>query len=230
MAPHRELIRVTYNTNENGIISQEISKLLKKKVIVQTVVEKGDFFSSVFLRAKKDESYRMILNLKKLNKYIASKHFKMESLQNVLHMVKSGVWMASVDLKDAYYSVPIDKECQKYLKLLWENPLKFIVMPNGYRPAMRAFTKLMRPPFSFLRSEGYLSVIYIDDCYLQSVSFTKCAENVIRTIDLLENLGFYIKIEKSEIIPKQQVTFSGVIIDSLHMTITLTSAGQFSWN
>ena len=165
----------------------------------------------------------MILNLKKLIKYIDSKHFKMESLQNVLHMVKSGVWMASVDLKDAYYSVPIDKEYQKYLKFLWEYPLKFIVMPNGYGPAMRAFTKLMKPLFSFLRSEGYLSVIYVDDCYLQGDSFTKCAENVIRTIDILESPGFYIKMEKSEIIPKQQITFLRVIIDSLHMTITLTN-------
>ena len=101
MAPHREPFRVTYNTKENGIISQEISKLLKKKVIVQRIAEKGDFFSSVFLQVKKDESYRMILNLKKLNKYTDSKHFKMESLQNVLRMVKSVVWMASVDLRDA---------------------------------------------------------------------------------------------------------------------------------
>ena len=112
VAPHREPFRVTYNTKGNDIISQEISKLLKKKVIVQTIAEKGDFFSSVFLRVKKGESYRMILNLKKLNKYIDSKHFKMESLQNVLHMVKSGVWMASVDLKDAYDAVLIHEEYQ----------------------------------------------------------------------------------------------------------------------
>ena len=144
MAPHREPFQVTYNTKENDIISQEITKLPNEKVIVQTIAEKGNFFSSVFLQAKKDESYRMILNLKKLNKYIDSKHFKMESLQNVLHMVKSGVWMASVDLKDAYYSVPINKDYQKYLKFLWKYPLKFIVIPNGYGPAMRAFTKLMK--------------------------------------------------------------------------------------
>ena len=171
--PHGELFRVTYNTKENGIISQEISKLLKKKVTVQAIAEKGDFFSSVFLRAKRDESFRMILNLKKLNKCIDSKHVKMESLQNVLHMVKSGVWMASVVLKAAYYSLPIHEEYQKYLKFLWECRLKFIVMPNGYGPATRAFTKLMKPPVSLLRSEGYLSVIYVEDCYLQGDSFTK---------------------------------------------------------
>ena len=96
-------------------------------------------------------------------------------------------------------------------------------MPNGYGPAMRAFTKLMKPPISFLSSEGHLPVIYVDGCYLQSASLTKCGENVLRTIDILECLGFYIKIEKSEIIPKQQITFLGVIIDSLHMTITLTN-------
>ena len=73
----------------------------------------------------------MILNLKKLNKYIDSKHFKMESLQIILLMVKSGVWMASVDLKDIYYSVSIHDKYQKYLKFLWEYPLKFIAMPNS---------------------------------------------------------------------------------------------------
>ena len=36
----------------------------------------------------------------------------MESLQNVLHMVKSGVWMPSVDLKDAYDAVLIHEEYQ----------------------------------------------------------------------------------------------------------------------
>ena len=68
-------------------------------------------------------------------------------------------------------------------------------MPNGYGPAVRAFTKLMKPLFSFLKSEGCLSVIYVDNCYLQGDSFTKCAENVMRT-EILENLGFYIKIDK----------------------------------
>ena len=115
----------------------------------------------------------MILNLKKLNKYIDSKYFIMESLQNVLHMVKSGVWMASVHLKDACYSVPIHEEYQKYLKFLWEDPLKFIGMSNGYGPTMRTFTKLVKPPCSFLKYEGHLSVIYVDDCYLQRDLFTK---------------------------------------------------------
>ena len=81
----------------------------------------------------------------------------------------------------------------------------------------------MKLPFSFLRSEIHLSVIYVDDCYLQRDSFLNCTENVIRTIEILDSLGFYIKISKSEIMPKQQISFLEVIIDSFHMTITLTN-------
>ena len=127
----------------------------------------------------------MILNLKKSNEFIESEHFKMESLQKVFHMVKSGIWMASVELKDAYYPVPIYEEYQIYLKFPWEYPPTFIAMPNGYRPAMRAFTKLMKPPFSVLKYQGYLSVIYVDDCYLPGDSITKCTENVIKTIEIV---------------------------------------------
>ena len=48
-APHREPFQIMYNTKENDIISQEKSKNLEKKVIVQTIAEKEDFFSSIFL-------------------------------------------------------------------------------------------------------------------------------------------------------------------------------------
>ena len=50
--------------------------------------EKGDFMSSIFTRDKRDGSYRMILNLKQLNKPTECEHFKMESLQSVLNIIR----------------------------------------------------------------------------------------------------------------------------------------------
>ena len=50
--------------------------------------EKGDFMSSIFTRDKRDGSYRMILNLKQLNKSNEYEHFKMESLQSVLNIIR----------------------------------------------------------------------------------------------------------------------------------------------
>ena len=61
----------------------------------------------------------MILNIERLNKYIESKHFKTDSLQNGINMVKLNMWMASVNIRDAYYSAPLHEEYQKYLKSFW---------------------------------------------------------------------------------------------------------------
>ena len=40
----------------------------------------------------------------------------MESIENLPIMVDSGVFMASIDLKDAFFSVPINEDHQKFLK------------------------------------------------------------------------------------------------------------------
>ena len=71
----------------------------------------------------------MILNLKRLNKFVDYKHFKMESLQNVLYLIRQGVYMASIDLKDAFYSAPVHKNHQDYLTFFVEY-LNFVCMPN----------------------------------------------------------------------------------------------------
>ena len=56
---------------------------------------------------KKDGSKRMILNLKNFNKFVNYKHFKMESINNVLNIIRPSVYMASIDLKDAFFSASI---------------------------------------------------------------------------------------------------------------------------
>ena len=101
-------------------ISGEVEKLLSLGVVVQTHTHQGSWISPIFTTENADGSLRLILNLKKLNDHIRHVHFKMEGLKDVIHMIQLQAWMASVDLKRAYYSVPIHKTCQKYLTFLWK--------------------------------------------------------------------------------------------------------------
>ena len=175
--------------------------------------------SSIFTREKRNGSYRMILNLKQLKNHIEYEHFKMESLQSVLNIIRPNCRMARADLKDAFYTVPIHPDHQKFLKFKWEERCYlFRVMPSGYSEAMKVF----KPPFSILRSHGYLYVIFSDDSHLQGNTFSTCEDNANTTVDVLQFLGFTIHPVKSVLVPTLEIEFLGFVLNSVEMKIKLT--------
>lgn len=210
---------------EGEIIDSEIAKLLSKGVIIKTDHEDGEFISPIFIRPKKDGSNRMILNLKGLNKFIQYCHFKMETLQSAVRLMTPNCYMATIDLKDAYYSVPIKLDHQKYLSFCWRDSIyKFVCFPNGLSLCPRKFTKLLKPLFACLRQSGHLITSYIDDNYIQGSSYEECVESVLDTISMYSKLGFYIHPEKSKLHPAQEITYLGFILNSVSMTVKLTNA------
>ena len=54
-----------------------------------SVHEPDEFILNVFLREKKDGSYRMIFNLKNLNQRVAYHHFKMHTIQTCISLIFS---------------------------------------------------------------------------------------------------------------------------------------------
>ena len=133
-------------------IQDEVNKLLEKGVVVECEHEPVEYISPIFLREKTDGTQRLILNLKHLNKYLEYKHFKMQTLQTILTLIQPNCYMATIDLKDAYYSVKIDGNDTCFLKFLCNSKLlKFVVLPNGLSPGPRKFTKLTKPPLAILR-------------------------------------------------------------------------------
>ena len=143
----------------------EIQKLLKKKVIVKCDHEEGEIISPTFLREKPDGSFRFILNLKKLNENITKIHFKMETIMSILKLVTPLTYFTKIDLKDAYYTIPVSPSHQKYLKFANNQDLcKFTCLPNGYCHEPRKFTKVLKPPLSTLRLDNITIAAYLDDC------------------------------------------------------------------
>ena len=181
-----------FSQSETKLIELEIEKLICKGVIKPCGKEGNDFVSKIFLRPKKDASYRLILNFKNLNEIVQYHHFKMDTLHSILTLVKKDCWMASVDLKDAYYSCQIAEEHQKYLKFFWDNQYyKFVCFPNGLACCPRKFTKLMKPVFATLRKKGPISAAYIlmIHTYLQGDTKGECQANIIESVDLFHSLG-----------------------------------------
>ena len=115
--------------------------------------------------------------------------------------------MSTIDLKDAYYLISIDKShlqsYRKYLRCIFEEEIyEFTCLPFGLKSAPYGFTKLLKPLTSFLRILGLLSIVYLDDRLLLDRNQGECLLNFIKTQMVLENLGFVIKL--SDKMPQQK--------------------------
>ena len=166
----------------------------------------------------------MILNLKNLNEYVGYHHFKMDTIQTALKLLRPGCFMASVDLK-AYYSVPVAEQDRKYLKFQWEDTyFQFTCLPNGLACAPRLFTKLLKPVYTHIRSLGHTCMGHIDDSLLVGYDYSACQNNIVDTVDIFCSLGFIIHPEKSILEPTQEIEFLGFLLNSVSMTIRLPPA------
>lgn len=89
----------------------------------------------------------------------------MESLQTAIDLCTLGCFMGSLDLSDAYYSVPVNDH-RKFLRFRWEGELlQCICLPNGLAQAPRKLTKILKPVFARLQEMGHSCFGYLDDMF-----------------------------------------------------------------
>jgi hypothetical protein len=95
-----------FDKNQVNILEKEITNLLSIGVIKQVAFDEHQYISPIFTLPKKGKNeYRMILNLKELNEYIEPHHFQMETFESALKLIKPFRYVASIDLRHAYYSI-----------------------------------------------------------------------------------------------------------------------------
>lgn len=86
----------------------------------------------------------------------------------------------------------------------------------------------MKPCYAHLRCQGHIVSRYIDDTYLQQQLFNDALNSLHACKSLFTGLGLLIHPEKSLGIPSQVATVLGFIINSLDMTISLTTEKKSS--
>ena len=207
---------------QQDLVSTEVQAMIEKRAISGVQPDQRGFVSQIFLVPKKDGGHRPVVNLKALNKFIVEEHFKMEGFHMVEDLVKPGDWLAKLDLKDAYFLVPVDPNHQKFLQFQWQGNLyQFHCLPFGLSCAPRTFTKLMKPVVAFLRERGIRLIIYLDDLLI----LCNCRDTLLSQLelikDLFQTLGLLINNKKSQLEPSQEIVFLGLTISTIAMQVSL---------
>lgn len=198
-----------FTASERIWIEKELLNMLQDKVISQ---DENVVLNPINVVPKKgSDTFRFILDLRKVNGGIDSKHFKMETLQKVSKFIRQDFWATKIDLKKGYFQIPIKEEDQKLLGFSFQGKkYKFQCLPFGLNSAPRYFTKIMKELMKKWREKGLIVFIYIDDILILGSNIVETKTATEQVLKDLEFLGWLVQLEKSQLIPSQQVCFLGI--------------------
>jgi len=206
------------------ILRPFVEDWLGRNILTKSRLPPRLFLSRLFYVKKKNGKFRPILDLSRLNIFVQTPSFAMETLDRILKFVTRVMWAASLDVTDAFLSVPIHPDFQKYFCFLMDGEIfMFLRLPFGLTTAPWAFTRVMRPIKGCLRLRGVFVTSYLDDFLVLAVTRALCALHSAWTEKLLIWLGFDINYPKSSLVPSQSIEYLGILLNLRTLTLALPS-------
>ena len=111
-------IRSSYSSPvKQEALLESVQQMVQKRAVVPVQNKNSlGFYSRLFLVPKPENKWRPVIDLSVVNTYLHVPIFKMETAEVIRASLQTGEWVASIDLTDAYFHVPIHPKFQKYLR------------------------------------------------------------------------------------------------------------------
>ena len=206
------------------VIDKEVEAIVSKGAGYIVEPSEAEVVSGIFARPKKAEGkWRPIVNVKWLNRFLLKIKFKMTKLADIRKWLQPGFYCASIDLKDAYYSVGLHPSAWRFIRFRWRNILyEYRTLMFGLTSSPRIFTKVVGQVIKFLRSRFNIWIVaYLDDLLIQAADPETCMLHVQISILVLSILGFAVSFEKSSLKPSQDILYLGLLWNTADMSVRL---------
>ena len=117
----------------------------------------------------------------------------METAQTVREAIGREDWMVSLDMKDAYFHIPIHPQSRRYLRITFNGQVfQFKAMCFGLSTAPQVFTRVIAPVSRIMHLAGFRIMLYLGDW----LSLAKSWEEMVRVIrfilELVTELGILV--------------------------------------
>ena len=203
------------NPQRNSYLLEALHQLIDKNA-VEVVRNQSSlsFFNRLFLVPKPNNRWRPILDLSNLNFFLKAEKFKMETPETIRTSLQQGEWITSIDFKDAYFHIPIQEQSRKYLRFhVQGQTYQFKALPFGLSTAPLEFTVVVKEVKLMAIHKGIRIHQYLDDWLVGAESYQICLQHTQELVQICQNLGWMVNLEKSELEPKQIFNFVGYQFD-----------------
>ena len=198
-----------------AILQQEVKEMVQKGAVEIVQPREKAFYNRLFLVPKPDGKWRPVLDVSRLNKYVKKTKFTMETPQTVQQALRKGDWLISLDMKDAYFHIPVHPQSRKFLRFMFDGVIyQFKALCFGLSTAPQVFTRVLAPVGKIVHLAGFRMILYLDDWLIIASSIEEMLRAKDFVLNLTKELGVMINFEKSHLVPTQQLIYLGMSIDT----------------
>jgi len=178
---------------EKEQLQKILDELLAKEVIRPS---SSEYASPIVLVKKKNGEYRLCIDYRTLNEYIARMNYPMPVIEDQINILKDKSYFSILDLKDGFFHIQIAEESVKYTSFI--TPLgqfEYIKMPFGLKSAPGRFQKFVNEVLKELIRSGDV-IAYIDDFLIATKSLEHHLIILKKVFKLLVENKLNLRIDK----------------------------------
>ncbi|CAF1169558.1 unnamed protein product [Didymodactylos carnosus] len=182
--------------------------------IISSLIDSGHLREShspysapAILIDKKDKSYRLVVDYKKLNTITIKDEFPLPNMEETLQEVGGGYcYFSKLDLKSGFWQLPIDEKDRH--KTAFKTPFglyEWNVLAQGLKNSPPTFQRVLSKTLESCRK---FCLVYLDDIIIFSKSFDEHVQHLDQVLSRLHQANFQLNPSKCAI-AKTEIDYLG---------------------
>lgn len=190
---------------EKRELDKIVRDLLEKRIIRES---DSPYSSRVVLTRKRNNTYRMCVNYKPLNKIVERNHFPMPVIEDQVAKLQGKRYFTSLDLKNGFYHVSLTEDSKKYTSFVTDSgQFEFNRLPFGYANSPALFVKFITKVLDPYIRDGRV-IVFIDDMLIASNNLDEHFEVLKEVLETLADNHLELQFAKCQFV-KTRIEYLG---------------------
>ncbi|UYV79179.1 K02A2.6-like [Cordylochernes scorpioides] len=146
-------------TSLGAEVQSELEKMVKQGIVTK-IYHETEWSHPMVVVKKKSGQIRICLDPRKLNEALVGRHFQTPAPAKLLHEIPKAKYYTVLDVKSAYWHIPVAKECRDLLVMITPfGKFRYNRLPFGLKISAQIFVEKMTNIFR----DSFQNITYVDD-------------------------------------------------------------------